>query len=429
MRSRVLTLLAVALAADVSAKAPTPTSTSTPTSTPTPTPTSTSTSTPTSTATPTATPLEDSVRPEPFDKLRAGSRRRAEWRPADPDHRWEFPRDHHAHPGYRNEWWYFTGTVVDTAEPARRYGYQFTFFRVGLAPEAPRLDSDWAAADAVMGHLAVTDVGSGVHVFSEVIWRAVPLLGGFPAPPGPLLAWARSPAGTDGRWTLALEDGAFRISARDDVTGVGLDLVLRPTKPLVLQGPNGLARKSREEGYASLYYSHTRLATEGTLALGGKAARVRGESWMDKETGSFLLAPDQVGWDWFSLRLADGRDLMLYVLRREDGGVSFRTATLVDRTGRVRVLGAEAWSVRATGTWASEASGAVYPSGWQVEVPGEGIRLDVGPEVHAAENRSALLPGLSYWEGPVRVVAPDGAAAGEGYVELTGYAKGARLPL
>jgi predicted secreted hydrolase len=145
--------------------------------------------------------------------------------------------------------------------------------------------------------------------------------------------------------------------------------------------------------------------------------------------GSSQLAPDQVGWDWFSLRLSDGRDLMLYVLRREDGGHSFRTATLVDRGGGVRVLGDDAWSVRPTGTWASAASGAVYPSGWRVEVPGEGIRLEVSPEVRAAENRSALLPDLSYWEGPVRVLGPGGAAAGEGYVELTGYAKGARLPL
>jgi predicted secreted hydrolase len=352
-----------------------------------------------------------------------------EWRPADPGHDWDFPRDHHAHSGYRNEWWYFTGTLEDTAEPDRRYGYQLTFFRVGLAPEAPRLDSAWATADAVMGHLAVTDVASGVHVFSEVIWRAVPLLGGFPPPPGPLLAWARAPAGTEGRWTVALDGGAFRLSARDDASGVRLELVLRPTKPLVLQGPNGLSRKSREEGYASLYYSHTRLATEGTLALGGRTARVRGESWMDKEMGSSQLAPDQVGWDWFSLRLSDGRDLMLYVLRREDGGHSFRTATLVDRGGGVRVLGDDAWSVRPTGTWASAASGAVYPSGWRIEVPGEGIRLEVSPEVRAAENRSALLPDLSYWEGPVRVLGPGGAAAGEGYVELTGYAKGARLPL
>jgi predicted secreted hydrolase len=351
------------------------------------------------------------------------------WRPADPAHRWEFPRDHHAHPGYRNEWWYLTGTLAAEGEPSRRFGYQLTFFRVGLLEEAPAVDSAWAARDAVMGHLAVTDVASGRHVFTEVIWRAVPLLGGFPAAPDPLVAWARAPPGTDARWSLALEGDAFRLRARDDARGVALDVLARPAKPLALQGPNGLSRKSADGGHASLYLSITRLATSGTLSVDGDSFRVQGMSWLDEERGSSQLAPDQVGWDWWSLRLADGRDLMIYVLRRADGSASWRTGTLVARDGAVQVLDAAAFAVRATGAWTSPESGAVYPSGWEVEVPADGVRLRVVPEVRAAENRSALLRDLAYWEGPVRLLAPDGAPAGEGYVELTGYAKGARLPL
>jgi predicted secreted hydrolase len=353
----------------------------------------------------------------------------AGWRAADPDHAWSFPRDHHAHPEYRNEWWYFTGILAGLDDPARRFGYQLTFFRVGLVREAPRLDSAWAASGAVMGHAAVTDLATGEHVFSEVLWRAVPLLGGFPEPPEALVAWARAPAGTDDRWTLLLEDGGFRLAMRDDRRAIALELLALPQKPIALQGPNGYSRKSAQEGYASLYYSMTRLRTAGTLTIGGRAVRVRGESWMDKEMGSSHLAPDQVGWDWWSLRLADGRDLMLYVLRRQDGGVSWRTGTLVDREGRVRVLAAEEWSVAPTGSWTSPASGAVYPSGWRIAVPAERIRLDVIPEVREAENRSSLLPDLVYWEGPVRAVDLEGRPAGEGYVELTGYTRGGRLPL
>ncbi len=374
------------------------------------------TSTAAATATPTATPT-------------ATSTPTSTWRPADPAHRWQFPRDHHAHPGYRNEWWYLTGTLAAEGDPARRFGYQLTFFRVGLLPAPPPVDSAWAASDAVMGHLAVTDVAAGTHVFSEVIWRAVPLLGGFPPAPDPALAWARAPAGTDGSWRLSLEGGAFRLEARDDARGVALELAARPTKPVALQGPNGLSRKSADGAHASLYLSLPRLATEGTLRVDGRAVRVRGESWLDEERGSSQLAPDQVGWDWWSLRLADGRDLMLYVLRRADGSASWRTGTLVERDGTVRLLAPEAFSVRGTGTWTSPSSGAVYPSGWTVEVAEAGLRLEVAPEVLAAENRSTILPDLSYWEGPVRVVGPGGAPAGEGYVELTGYAKGARLPL
>jgi predicted secreted hydrolase len=325
-----------------------------------------------------------------------------------------------------------TGTLEDAADPARRFGYQLTFFRLGLVPEAPRLDSAWAASDAVMAHLAITDAGAGTHAFSEVVWRATPLLGGFPPPGDALLAWARAPAGTDGRWTLALEGGRFRLAARDDARGLALDLAARPEKPVALQGPNGLSRKAADERYASLYASITRLATEGTLTAGGRSYRVRGESWLDQEIGSSQLAPDQVGWDWWSLRLADGRDLVLYVLRRADGEPSWRTATLVGRDGRVRLLAPEEWSVRALGTWASPATGAVYPSGWEIAVPGADVRVTATPVVKGAENVSALVPGLSYWEGPVRLTGGGGergdAGAGEGYVELTGYT-GSRLPL
>jgi predicted secreted hydrolase len=319
--------------------------------------------------------------------------------------------------------------VEAEGDSGRRLGFQVTFFRVGLLREAPPLASAWAAADAVMAHVAVTDVSAGRHVFSEVLWRAVPLLGGFPAAPDPVVAWARAPAGTAGRWEVRLDGTGFHLAAEDAARGLSLSLDLAPEKPAALQGPNGLSRKSAGEGYASLYVSLTRLATSGTIEVGGRRLAVRGESWMDREIGSSQLAPDQVGWDWWSLRLRDGRDLMLYVLRRRDGTASWRSATLVERDGRVRLLAPDEWTARPTRTWSSSATGATYPAGWEVAVPGQGIRLVVTPEVEAAENRSALVPGLFYWEGPVRAVDEHGAAAGEGYVELTGYGEHARPPI
>lgn len=348
------------------------------------------------------------------------------FRPADPAHAWSFPRDHFARPGYRNEWWYFTGTL--TGASGRRTGFQVTFFRVGLLPVRPALDSAWASAGAVMAHVAVTEPATGRHRFSEVIWRDAPLLAGFGPAPGPRVAWAQAPPGTPGRWTIDLDGEAWRVAARDDGEGLALDLVARPRGPIVLQGPNGYSRKAAAEGYASEYYSQPRLAVEGTLALDGRAEAVQGEAWLDREVGSSQLGPGQVGWDWFALRLADGRALMLYLLRRADGAVDFARGALVGRDGRAAPLEAGAFRVTPTGRWRSAASGATYPSGWRVEVPGAGLALEVAPEVAAAENRSRLLPGLDYWEGPVRARA-GGAEAGEGYVELTGYGPGGRLPL
>ena len=346
--------------------------------------------------------------------------------PADPDHRWAFPRDHFTRPGYRNEWWYFTGLL--TTASGRRAGFQVTFFRVGVLPERPPLASAWSAANVVMAHAAVTELDAGRHRFAETLWRDAPLLGGFGAPPGPRVASAQAPAGTPGRWTLDLDGATWRLAVRDDAAGFALALRAVPERPLVLQGPNGYSRKAAAPGFASEYYSQPRLAVTGTLTLDGRGAPARGEAWLDREVGSSQLGPGQVGWDWFALRLADGRALMLYLLRRADGAVDFARGTLVARDGAPRPLEAGDLRVTATGRWRGDASGATYPSGWRVEVPPAGLALEVVPEVAGAENRSRLLPGLAYWEGPVRVLAA-GAAVGEGYVELTGYGPGGRLPL
>ncbi len=347
----------------------------------------------------------------------------AQWLLAAPGHRWEFPRDHSSHPGYRNEWWYFTGQLVADGEPARRFGYQLTLFRVGLLPEKPPLDSAWASANMVMGHAALSDLAQGRHRFSEVLARETPFLGGFGLFPDPVLAWVRAPSGTEGRWTVRREGEGFALDMEDRAQGFALRLTARPSKPLVLEGPGGLSVKSAAPGHASLYYSATRLATAGTVEVDGRRFQVSGESWMDKEFGSSQLGPEQVGWDWFSLQLADGQDLMLYQLRRADGGVDFESATLIGRDGRPRYLARGEWSARATARWRSPATGAEYPAGWRVEVPGEGLALAVTPRLADQENQASLAGGLFYWEGAVVVAGADGRPAGQGYVELTGYGR------
>lgn len=351
----------------------------------------------------------------------------AAWLAARPDFAWRFPRDHWSHPGYRTEWWYFTGHLAGPADTVARFGYQFTVFRVGLLPDSPAWRSSWTATDLVMGHAAVTDLRTGRHVFSEVLYRAVPLLGAFGPPGDPRIAWSLAPPGTPGRWTLAWNGAGFDFAMRDDPQGIAFALSTRATKPLVFQGPNGYSRKGATGGAASQYYSFTRLATSGTLRVGADSLTVRGESWMDKEFGSNQLAGDQVGWDWFSLQLADGRDLMLYVLRDSTGGVSHARGTLVAPDGRAQWLEAAEFSVTASSRWRGP-TGTEYPARWRVRVPLAGLDLEVEPRLAAQENRSRLVPGLAYWEGTVDVRA-DGRRAGRGYVELTGYGARTRLPL
>ncbi|MFG0317907.1 MAG: lipocalin family protein, partial [Planctomycetota bacterium JB042] len=243
-----------------------------------------------------------------------------------------------------------------------------------------------------------------------------------------VVAGARPPAGNDDRWEVRRRGDGFRVRARDDAKGASFDLALAPRRPHVFQGPNGYSAKSADGSAASLYYSFTRLATDGTVTFDGRTFEVAGESWMDREWSSSQLGEVQVGWDWFALRLDDGRDLMLYVLRRADGSLDHARGTLVGADGAVAWIGPEAWTIDPTSTWTSAATGATYPSRWRVAVPSAELDVEVRPLVEAQENVSAILRRLHYWEGAVEVVR-DGTRIGEGYVELTGYGDDARLPL
>jgi predicted secreted hydrolase len=129
-------------------------------------------------------------------------------------------------------------------------------------------------------------------------------------------------------------------------------------KAPALQGERGLWRKSAEAGHASHYYSLTRMPVRGTVVVSGTTFPVGGLAWMDREWGTSALGAGQVGWDWFALQLADGRELMLYRLRRADGAVDPASfGSLIERDGAVRTLGVGEVQVDVLGHWTSPRGG------------------------------------------------------------------------
>ena len=321
------------------------------------------------------------------------------------------PRDHGAHLGHRTEWWYLTG--IARAADGREIGWQLTFFRQGIDPSpATAGESALRARHVLAAHLAVADLGNGKFRHAERLRRL-----------GAGLAVARTDdldVALDDWWLRRDPSGRLRLHAADVAAGVALDLELEPRKPLVRHGIGGYSRKGAHEDNASAYLSWTRLATSGSVTVDGRRREVRGEAWFDHEWGSSQLGEGVVGWDWFALRLADGRDLMLYQLRRADGRpAEFSAGTIVAPDGATRSLAAAAFTIAPLATWRSPASGALYPAAWRVAVPSAGLELELRPRLADAELRAARSTATTYWEGPVAVT---GTVAGEGYAELTGYA-------
>lgn len=334
------------------------------------------------------------------------------WQQAKPGRAISLPEDHRSHPGYRIEWWYYTGTLRSTDE-GRRFGYQLTFFRIGVNATPPT-PSRWAVRDLHMAHLAVTDVGASTHAAAERLNRAGPGWAG--ASETAYRVWNED-------WAAALDGTEHRLIASAPEQGIGLDLRLRETRPPALHGLGGFSRKGSSSGNASYYYSLTRMPTEGTLRAGGRSFAVRGSSWMDHEFGTTFLESHQAGWDWFSLQLDDGRDLMMFQLRGRDGSVDPRSSgTIVAANGRTRPFGPGEIRLEPLRRWTSSASGATYPVEWRVALPGEALDLRVEAVIDAQELHG-LASGITYWEGAIDVEGMAGSrpVSGVGYLEMTGY--------
>jgi len=343
----------------------------------------------------------------------------------------EFPQDHGPHPEYRTEWWYLTGNLEDTR--GRRFGYQLTFFRNSLAPEPPGGRSRWSTNQLWMAHLGLTDVEGGAHLSAERMARgAAGLAGGVSEP---FRVWledweirhilsaesaepgAKGEAGTN---ETAEAEGLFPLLLTAREGDVELRLELTSSRPPVFQGEAGLSQKGPDPGNASYYISFTRLPTRGTVRVGDQVFQVAGDSWMDREWSTSALDEIHEGWDWFSLQLDDGRDLMFFELRRADGRVEpLNHGVLVEPDGSYRILGAEEVELEVLDRWDSPLDGASYPSGWRMRIPSHGVDLVIEPLLR---NQEVNL-SIRYWEGAVEAWGdgPDGSVRGRGFVELTGY--------
>ncbi len=334
---------------------------------------------------------------------------------AQPGYTFSFPRDHGSHNQFGLEWWYFTGHLA--SDTGRKFGYELTFFRKAMDhSQVQNSASRWAIKHLYFAHFALTDVGTRMFRFAEKLSRAGLEKAG--AHPEQMRVWID-------RWSLRpVAPDHQRLELHASEENFGLDLELTLEKPPVIHGEDGVSRKGADVGQASHYYSLTRLDTKGHIAVENEVIEVSGLSWMDHEFGSGELGHDQVGWDWFSIQFDSKIELMVYLLRKNDGSLdSVSSGTLIFPNGGSRHLRLQDIQIETLAYWTSSHTKTRYPAAWVIEVPSVQLRVQVKPVLADQELRTLRSTQITYWEGAVDVsgIHGDAPIRGQGYVELTGY--------
>lgn len=318
----------------------------------------------------------------------------------------DFPADYGAHPQFKTEWWYVTGWL-DTAD-RKPLGFQVTFFRSRTGQDDAN-PSAFAPKQLIIGHAALSDPAVGRLLHDQRSARE-----GFG------LAYAKT-GNTDLKlddWRMRRgADGVYTVSIKS--TELTLELRLAPGGPLLAQGERGFSRKGPHNEQASYYYSEPQLKVTGSAGRRGAAPRaVTGTAWFDHEWSSQALDPDASGWDWLGANLDDGSALMAFQIRSKQGGKLWAHAALRDASGKVTQYAPDQVSFTPQARWKSPRTNAVYPVATTL-VTGT-TSWSIKPLQDDQELDSRRSTGAVYWEGAV-TISRDGAPAGRGYLELTGY--------
>jgi predicted secreted hydrolase len=302
-----------------------------------------------------------------------------------------FPADEAPHQDL-TEWWYYTGHLE--SDDGRQWGFELVTFQILRATLQPFYVSHFALTDHQRNGFQYVVKGSQGTQAQPPQGFALDIDG-------------QKMAGLGGNDTLQASLDGYRV-----------DLSLHTDRPPVLHGGGLVTFGPAGDSY---YYSRTRMNLNGTIEDHGQPIAVHGQAWFDKQWGNFLVMGG--GWDWFSLQLDDGTDVMLNLIRDRQGSVQLAYGTYVAPDGSYHHLDGSQFTVAALGSWTSPHTGITYPSGWHATVAGSALDLTVQPTLADQELDTHESTGLIYWEGEQRLSGTlDGQPiTGKGYVELVGY--------
>jgi len=325
----------------------------------------------------------------------------------------ELPRDLAAHRNVQTEWWYYTGH--GRGDRGLEFGFELVFFK-----RRTDLDRFRIVPVRLLGnpyyfaHFALTDKKNSRFQYAHR-----------KSANGPLDLHSTASESNYfvslGDWSVREAHGSHNLRA-GLAGGPSMEASLVPKKKPVLNGDEGVFLK--DDGQASRYFSFTRLELEGDIVTAGKIEHVTGEAWMDREFGTWSPTENQKQWDWFSIQLDDGTELMVYQMKGSLGEPTiYSKGTYCGADGIAVRLAAKEFEIVSLATWKSPRTRAEYPSGWRISVPTLSLELEVEPLLKDQELDTRGSTMIVYWEGACRVTGTKngGKVAGNAYVELVGY--------
>lgn len=313
------------------------------------------------------------------------------------------PADSGAHESFQTEWWYYTGNLK--TKNNRLFGFQLTFFRQALSCKPVKKGSKWRTRQLYFAHLGLTDVSNAKFYSMQRMNRESIGIAGSQAIP--FKVWVDD-------WKVIQTGDTMRLSASE--RPVALDLFFSHFSQPVFQGNQGLSRKGPNLSNSSYYYSIPRIKTRGMITIGTQTFEIEGFTWFDHEWSTSALSKDVSGWDWFSVHLDDGRDLMVCRIRNKNGeanGFGFGSLSFPD--GSYEILKEADFTIHPLSKWESPVTKKKYPHKCLITLPEKGIELYATPLVSNQEHTHSL----TYWEGAARFKGDK--IQGLGYIELTGY--------
>ncbi|MBI2565885.1 MAG: polyprenyl synthetase family protein [Candidatus Schekmanbacteria bacterium] len=227
----------------------------------------------------------------------------------------------------------------------------------------------------------------------------------------------------DGQRFCKRDDNCYELELYNERERVGCNLVLRPRRPPIRHGEDGIV--DIQGGETMFYYFIPKCDVTGTVTINAVEQQVlTGTAWYDHEFGGKQEERRDkrrdIGWNWCALQLDNGFDVTAaQLVDCQTGELLNSKVIVVDREHRRHLFPA---TISFANVWRSTRTFNEYPTHWHVDAPDGDLSLDIDG-VFDDQEFVTLISKPAFWEGRVEV---SGRVLGEtvkglGFIERSGF--------